>query len=183
MAYAQNRMTNSSKAIRIQATSPMRPRAMLASRNLRCASHQHAGTKQRHRYTRTHSLGFLSRAVVTIVVFASLCGCRTMQTRLPVPQSICACRGVEEGDTTPAQWCGRYETYQAGERSPRREFVSQRAYVSILRYRETVVALVPAGAAATVPGLITAQPIRNGGMRPSTGRSKVRGTSGTRSGK
>jgi hypothetical protein len=38
-------------------------------------------------------------------------------------------------------------------------------------------------AAATLPGLITPQPTRNGDMRPCTGRSKLRGTSGTRSGK
>ena len=36
---------------------------------------------------------------------------------------------------------------------------------------------------ATLPGLITPQPIRNIGSRPCTGRSKARGTSGTRSGK
>ena len=38
-------------------------------------------------------------------------------------------------------------------------------------------------AGATLPGLITPHPIRNNGMRPRTGRSKARGTSGTRSGK
>jgi hypothetical protein len=38
-------------------------------------------------------------------------------------------------------------------------------------------------AGATLPGLITPQPTRNGDMRPCTGRSKLRGTSGTRSGK
>src|ERR1700722_15909513 len=39
------------------------------------------------------------------------------------------------------------------------------------------------GAAATLPGLITPQPTRNGGSLPCTGRGKVRGTSGIRSGK
>src|SRR5580692_5715792 len=39
------------------------------------------------------------------------------------------------------------------------------------------------GAAATLPGRITPQPTRNGGSRPCTGRAKVRGTSGIRSGK
>src|ERR1700731_1726623 len=37
-------------------------------------------------------------------------------------------------------------------------------------------------AAATLPGRITPQPTRNGGSRPCTGRGKVRGTSGIRSG-
>src|SRR5580704_6592854 len=32
------------------------------------------------------------------------------------------------------------------------------------------------GAAATLPGLITPQPTRNGGSRPCTGRGNVRGT-------
>src|ERR1700720_3283451 len=37
--------------------------------------------------------------------------------------------------------------------------------------------------AATLPGLITPQPTRTGSSRPCTGRGKVRGTSGIRSGK
>ena len=51
-------------------TSRMKLRAMLAYRDLRCASHRPAGTRQRHRCTRTHNLGFSSRAVATIVALS-----------------------------------------------------------------------------------------------------------------
>jgi len=53
MAYAQNRTTNLSSAIPIRAMSRMKMRAMRAYRDLQCASHQPAGTKQRHRWPRT----------------------------------------------------------------------------------------------------------------------------------
>jgi hypothetical protein len=36
---------------------------------------------------------------------------RTMPTCLPVPRSICMCRGVRNGATTPAQWCAHCATY------------------------------------------------------------------------
>src|SRR5262249_11307610 len=47
MAYAQNRTSNSWRAIPILMASRMKLSAMLASRDLRRASHQAAGTRQR----------------------------------------------------------------------------------------------------------------------------------------
>ena len=52
----------------IRVAARMKLRAMPASRDLRCASHQPAGTKRRHLCTRTRNIGFASRALATIAV-------------------------------------------------------------------------------------------------------------------
>src|SRR5262249_44015323 len=65
-------------------TSPMKLNAMLAYRDSKCGFHRVAGTRRRHRYTRTRNLGCSSRAVAMIVVFASVCPCRLMPPSLPV---------------------------------------------------------------------------------------------------
>ena len=49
--------------------------------------------------------------------------------------------------------------------------------------RQRDAAAAGAGAAATLPGLITPHPTHSTGSLPCTGRSKARGTSATRSGK